>query len=250
VRNKLGEATFENLPDGPTKRAPIQEFIQDEEDYMQAVEQSMDAEYERFARVRFVFLYHSWFRNLQFSRRVWANIVTPSPTCQNRELKEPMSVVERRREQTANKTAKKKKSTLEQMTNADFQRAIDDAQRDAYAKGVYHKMLQSNPDGDSDSESNDEPGWLRIYFCVFQTFYDVKVKSNKHPIKKLAPPKVRPRLLLRQRGSPKTYFKMCQMTSLLQIWACLMTPPTRFEAVSSYFMSAPANKTANACVQP
>jgi hypothetical protein len=59
-----------------------------------------------------------------------------------RELSEPMTVQERRRVIQAEKKAKKKKSALEQMTNNDFQQALEEAKLDAYKKGVYAKMLQ------------------------------------------------------------------------------------------------------------
>jgi len=121
VREGAGEApTEESTAAG---KPALTAFIADSDAYLEAVEESMDAEYERFAR--------------------------------GRALREPLSIAERRRQQTADKTAKRKKSALEQMTEADFQRAVAEAQREAYDKGVYHKMLKQ---GGSGSEDDDDDG--------------------------------------------------------------------------------------------
>lgn len=102
----------------------------DEEDdgepksYSDIIEKQLEFDYERFAR--------------------------------KRELREPMSVQERRRQRTAEHLAKKKKSALDRMTDEDFQNAIEDAKRDAYEKGVYAKMLRKGISGDSDDEDEDD----------------------------------------------------------------------------------------------
>ncbi len=97
----------------------------DDDDYLAELEEQMDAGYEEYRK--------------------------------KRQEKEPMSVQQRRQERDAAKMSKMKKKALEALSERDFHIALEEAEREAYEKGVKDKKLRKKLEGKlGDSDDDDD----------------------------------------------------------------------------------------------
>ena len=100
----------------------------DGEDYVASLESNFEANYERYKALQ--------------------------------EKAEPMTVRDRRRKILAERTAKQGKKRLEALTAEDFQKVLKEAEKEAYEKGAYEKLLRRGEiEGkESDDSSSSEAG--------------------------------------------------------------------------------------------